>query len=565
METEGKQLQSRKRAIRKAALVFLGIVLLLTFFSKTINNMLLPEVECTVPWSGYLSYSIRASGEIKAQYTHRIFAQGSWHMTDVLVEEGDSVTAGDVLAIVDMDDVSLEIQRKEYEVQRLQNDLAQYQATFRGVDLEESENQVQKARAAAEDAKASLDIILALFDDDVQKTIKAAQEERDRAVRECEAAYAKLEEQKAEIEKLEAQYNRTVEEKKMAILVKDRELKYFSDNNENTMPDDLFGLQYNQLRLELKRLENDLENYINTFELPDITVREEAFNQSLKAVTEAEANLRKVTESYAVESEFRIRLNEAQKRYDDALILVEDSIKALDKKKAEARAEQQIYNQTVYEKKTGIQLAMLELEQMKKYQPLDGKLVAPMDATVRTVNIEKGQACSQQQMLFELIGNDSKLSVQWMLNPAKAELLGTGDDVTFRIMGEKTELLKGKVNSKEFSSEKGLYLFTSDIPAGSGGVREGMAVEITASRSSAEYPTIVPNSSISTQGGANYVYVLKERYGALGREYYVEAVNVGVIEHDDFYTAISGGLSPQDKVVSMSTKALQDGAQVRLR
>ena len=37
------RLQYRKRMVKKAALVFFGIVLLLTFFSKTINNMLLPR------------------------------------------------------------------------------------------------------------------------------------------------------------------------------------------------------------------------------------------------------------------------------------------------------------------------------------------------------------------------------------------------------------------------------------------------------------------------------------------------------------------------------------------
>ena len=61
------------------------------------------------------------------------------------------------------------------------------------------------------------------------------------------------------------------------------------------------------------------------------------------------------------------------------------------------------------------------------------------------------------------------------------------------------------------------------------------------------------------------MFVLKERYGALGKEHYVEAVKISVIEQDDFHSAITGALSPQDKVVSMSTKALEDGAQVKLR
>jgi hypothetical protein len=37
----------RKRIVKKAALGFFIVVMLLTFFSKTINNLLMPEVEYT--------------------------------------------------------------------------------------------------------------------------------------------------------------------------------------------------------------------------------------------------------------------------------------------------------------------------------------------------------------------------------------------------------------------------------------------------------------------------------------------------------------------------------------
>ena len=392
-----------------------------------------------------------------------------------------------------------------------------------------------------------------------------AQEARDRAASECEAAYKELQRKKAEAERLEDQYNRTVEEKKLAVTIKEREMWYFRENQSAALSYDQYLIQYNQMLLELKRLENDLDNYIASYEPLDVTVYEKAFNQSLNAVKEASDNLSKVTETYAAESEIRLRLNEAQKRYDDAVKQYEESIRTLEKMEAAAKAEQQVYTQTVNEKKAGIQLATLELEQMKKYMPRDGRITAPTDATVRAVNIQKGQACSPQQMLFELIDDNSMLSVQWMLNPEKAELLGIGDDVTFRIRGEKTGVLKGKVNKKEFASQNGLYIYSSDIPAGSGAIMEGMAAEIYASRTRSEYELIVPTSSISNQGGIDCVFVLKERNGALGQEYYVEAVQVSVIEQDDFNSAVSGAIGAQDKVISMSTKALTDGAQVRLR
>lgn len=57
----------------------------------------------------------------------------------------------------------------------------------------------------------------------------------------------------------------------MAISVKRQEIRYFRENSEDILPDDEYSLQFSQLRLDLKRLENDLEDYISSFELPDIT------------------------------------------------------------------------------------------------------------------------------------------------------------------------------------------------------------------------------------------------------------------------------------------------------
>ena len=131
-----------------------------------------------------------------------------------------------------------------------------------------------------------------------------------------------------------------------------------------------------------------------------------------------------------------------------------------------------------------------------------------------------------------------------------------------QVKGEKTEEIRGTVGKKEFSAGDGLYHYASELPPVQA-ISGRMAVEIARPAPSANI-LIVPNSSISNQE-AGLCVCPEGTKRALGQEYYVEAVQVNVIEQDDFNAAVSGTLSPQDRIVSMSTKALEDGTQVKLR
>ena len=77
---------------------------------------------------------------------------------------------------------------------------------------------------------------------------------------------------------------------------------------------------------------------------------------------------------------------------------------------------------------------------------------------------------------------------------------------------------------------------------------------------------LVPNSSVTKEGGKACVYVLKTKDGIMGEENYVQKVEVTVDEADDFNSALSGGgITEDDKIVTFSSKPLSDKIQVKLR
>ncbi len=92
----------RRNIIKNVFIIFLVILLLLTFFSNTILNYSLPEVSAQYPKYGTLSSSIKASGTVKANASYNVIFEESQAEADggvvqsrkvlsVYVKEGDIV------------------------------------------------------------------------------------------------------------------------------------------------------------------------------------------------------------------------------------------------------------------------------------------------------------------------------------------------------------------------------------------------------------------------------------------------------------------------------------------
>lgn len=65
--------------------------------------------------------------------------------------------------------------------------------------------------------------------------------------------------------------------------------------------------------------------------------------------------------------------------------------------------------------------------------------------------------------------------------------------------------------------------------------------------------------------GRSHVYVVREREGILGMEYYAEQVSVRIADQNDYFVALENApLDQEDRIIISSTKALENGEIVRL-
>ena len=103
----------RREWVKNAIIIFLIIMLLLTFFSNTIMNWSLPEVSAKYVEGGTLSEQIRGSGEVKANQTYELKMGETRKIASVEVKEGVVVEKGQVIfRLEDSDSTELDAAEK---------------------------------------------------------------------------------------------------------------------------------------------------------------------------------------------------------------------------------------------------------------------------------------------------------------------------------------------------------------------------------------------------------------------------------------------------------------------
>lgn len=113
--TSGK----RRDWVKNAAIIFLTIMLVLTFFSNTIMNYSLPEVATQYVQRGSITAKIRGTGNVEATDPYNVIVKESRVISSVAVKQGDVVEKDQVLYYLE-DSESEELKQAEEELENLE-------------------------------------------------------------------------------------------------------------------------------------------------------------------------------------------------------------------------------------------------------------------------------------------------------------------------------------------------------------------------------------------------------------------------------------------------------------
>lgn len=239
METNVK----KREWVKTVAIIFLAVMLVLTFFSNTIMNHSLPEVATANVTSGTINAKIRGQGTVSANETYDVTIKQTRKVASIKVKAGQEVAAGDVLFTLEAEEsdelkqaqtdlesmelnyeksliaASTEAARENREVQKLQetyNDLLTQYHQYSNKDA----SQIAKEKAAA-DAKLK----------ELQADSKAAQSDYEARVAEKTELEAEASELKTHIASLKAVMDKQDEIVAAQDTLYQDQIRYLNDYN----------------------------------------------------------------------------------------------------------------------------------------------------------------------------------------------------------------------------------------------------------------------------------------------------------------------------------------------
>ncbi|MCL2227622.1 MAG: hypothetical protein FWB97_08360 [Oscillospiraceae bacterium] len=142
--------------VKNAAIVFLAVMLVLTFFSNTILNLSLPEVAAQHATSGTIAARIRGTDTVRANHSHEVILNQTRTVREVHVRRGDEIEAGALLFTL-ADTESAELETAQTRLRQLEFELEmRLIEAGRGGGFEAEQRSIQLARDNLTQAQTEL-------------------------------------------------------------------------------------------------------------------------------------------------------------------------------------------------------------------------------------------------------------------------------------------------------------------------------------------------------------------------------------------------------------------------
>ncbi|HEY8462444.1 MAG TPA: efflux RND transporter periplasmic adaptor subunit [Bacillota bacterium] len=153
-QTSNENQNPVKRVTGKALIFFFSGMILLTFFSRTINNYMIPRVKVDKPSSGALVKEVTGSGTVEACQTFKVYSNNSNAMVNYLnVRVGDQVRQGQILLVLDAKELSSKLHEYlnfykagKITFNQLLNQVSQYNLTVEKQKLRLAEIKLKEAQ-----------------------------------------------------------------------------------------------------------------------------------------------------------------------------------------------------------------------------------------------------------------------------------------------------------------------------------------------------------------------------------------------------------------------------------
>lgn len=211
------------------------------------------------------------------------------------------------------------------------------------------------------------------------------------------------------------------------------------------------------------------------------------------------------------------------------------------------------------------QLALSSVEHRikAKHAEIDGSAItAPADSYVTTLATKVGMTANPAEPLMTLGSVKNGLQVALNVTQKQATWFEKDDKVSVYIpmLNQTFDGLVSRIKS----AGDGNMVALADISDPSGAIHAGQLAEVSFTKMSGDYLSLVPLSALHSDGDRNYIFKIETVPGALGDEYRLYKIYVRVLDQDDTNAALEGEIDSGDLIVTGSDKELY-GGRIKLR
>lgn len=578
----------RKDKIKNITIIFLLVMLILTFFSNTIMNYSLVEVSTQQVTSGQITSKVRGSGSVEASESYSVTIEETRKIATVNVKKDAEVATGDLLfTLEDTDSDELDAAKKSLNEAQAAYESAVLTAGItvaerqsieagKGSSLTQKQNEiaaanqrVKDAQAAVDAAQASVDKIKAQIDAVSNSTADTTAEEK--AVLDAEKKNSEAQDSLTSAESaytpVKSAYDTALSGLQSAQSAYDEaktdydaaEKAYKADASKKDARD-AAELAMNKAQAKV----NTAQSTFNTCQANLNKVQgsydsaKSAATDSKNALSNANYNLsvKKLTGTNTAEA------NNLQAQLNTATVALTDANTALtsatnDQKKVTDKISGEVTIASAYKTMTDLQEEVAKLQA----KSIGTEITSPISGTVTDIAVTAGTTVNANDVMMTIQPENKAYVLQFSVTENQAKKVRVGDtaEILNNWYGNDVSAVVSAIRKDSQNRSNSMIICEMK-----GDVSVGDSYTLSIGEQSSNYDTIVPTSAIREDSNGKFILIIESKSTPLGNRYYARRVDVDVITSDDTKSAVTGALEGYEYVITTTTKPIKENEQVRL-
>lgn len=573
----------RKDKIKNITIIFLLVMLILTFFSNTIMNYSLVEVSTQQVTSGQITSKVRGSGSVEASESYSVTIEETRKIATVNVKKDAEVATGDLLfTLEDTDSDELDAAKKSLNEAQAAYESAVLTAGItvaerqsieagKGSSLTQKQNEiaaanqrVKDAQAAVDAAQASVDKIKAQIDAVSNSTADTTAEEK--AVLDADKknseAQDNLTNAEASYTPVKSAYDTALSSLQSAQSAYD-EAKTAYDNLPSTATEADKQTAKTSVAIAETKLKaakatydarkDDLNKVQGSYDSAKSTATD-----SKNALSNANYNLsvKKLTGTNTAEANnLQAQLNTATAALTDANTALTSATN--DQKKVTDKISGEVTIASAYKTMTDLQEEVAKLQA----KSIGTEITSPISGTVTDIAVTAGTTLNANDVMMTIQPENKAYVLQFSVTENQAKKVRVGDtaEILNNWYGNDVSAVVSAIRKDPQNRSNSMIICEMK-----GDVSVGDSYTLSIGEQSSNYDTIVPTSAIREDSNGKFILIIESKSTPLGNRYYARRVDVDVITSDDTKSAVTGALEGYEYVITTTTKPIKENEQVRL-